>query len=157
MKPASRRNARHNARYFALQAIYSWQISRDNIADIEAHFLAAEKYEEEAHQADEPLLRQPETDVNYFRDLLTGVVLSHQELDSKMRPYLSRPLQDLDEMEHALLRLAMYELCKREDVPFKVVINEAIELAKCFGAEDSHKFVNGVLDKAAPTVRRQAS
>ncbi len=164
MKPAAnaRQNrpaatARHNARYFALQAIYSWQITRDNVADIESHFLAADKYEEEEFQADEPLLRHPQTDVDYFRDLLAGVVLTHQELDSKMRPYLSRPIQDLDDMEHALLRLAMYELAKREDVPFKVVINEAIELAKRFGAEDSHKFVNGVLDKAVPTLRKKAS
>ena len=73
----------------------------------------------------------------------------------RSRPYLSRPLQDLDQMELALLRLAMYEMVKREDVPFKVVINEAIELAKLFGAEDSHKFVNGVLDKAAPTLRKK--
>ncbi len=151
MKPAARRNARR----FALQAIYSWQITRENVAEIEAQFLAAGKYEEEEHQVDEPLLRSPETDIDYFRDLLVGVVLHHQELDSKMRPYLSRPIQDLDDMEHALLRLAMYEMCKREDVPFKVVINEAIELAKRFGAEDSHKFVNGVLDKAVPTLRKK--
>ncbi|WP_420791640.1 transcription antitermination factor NusB [Enterovibrio qingdaonensis] len=151
VKPAARRNARH----FALQAIYSWQLTKGNVADIEAQFLAADNYEEEEHQAEEPRLRQPETDVDYFRDLFAGVVLNHQELDSKMRPYLSRPIQDLDEMEHALLRLAMYEMCKREDVPFKVVINEAIELAKRFGAEDSHKFVNGVLDKAVPTLRKK--
>lgn len=151
MKPAARRNARQ----FALQAIYSWQLTKANVADIEAQFMSADKYEEDEHKESEPLLRQPETDVDYFRDLLSGVVLSYQELDSKMRPYLSRPIQDLDDMEHALLRLSMYELTKREDVPFKVVINEAIELAKRFGAEDSHKFVNGVLDKAAPTLRKQ--
>ena len=126
MKPAARRNARH----FALQAIYSWQLTKSNVAEIESQFLSADHYEEEDHQADEPRLRSPETDVEYFRDLFVGVVLHHQELDSKMRPYLSRPLQDLDEMEHALLRLSMYELCKREDVPFKVIINESIELAK---------------------------
>ena len=153
LKPAARRNARH----FALQAIYSWQLSKENVANIESQFLAAEYYEEEEHRDSEPRLRTPETDVEYFRDLLTGVVLNYQELDSKMRPYLSRPIQDLDEMEHALLRLAMYELCKREDVPYKVVINEAIELAKRFGAEDSHKFVNGVLDKAQATSRRKVS
>lgn len=153
MKPAARRNAR----YFALQAIYSWQITKDNVADIEAQFLSAEQYEEEEFRASEPTLKAPETDVNYFRDLLAGTVLHYQELDTKMRPYLSRPLDDLDEMEHALLRLAMYELCKREDVPFKVVINEAIELAKRFGAEDSHKFVNGVLDKAVGKARKIAS
>ncbi|MGL5334545.1 MAG: transcription antitermination factor NusB [Enterovibrio sp.] len=151
MKPAARRNARQ----FALQAIYSWQLTKESVAEIEAHFLSADPYEEEPHREKEPRLRAPETDVDYFRDLLAGVVLNYQELDSKMRPYLSRPLQDLDEMEHALLRLAMYELCKRDDVPFKVAINESIELAKAFGAEDSHKFVNGVLDKAVIGLRRK--
>lgn len=82
--------------------------------------------------------------------------LNHNELDSKLRPFVSRPMQDLDMMELALLRLAMYEMTRREDVPYKVVINEAIELAKVFAAEDSHKFVNGVLDKAAPHVRKKA-
>ncbi|WP_054670188.1 transcription antitermination factor NusB [Parasalinivibrio latis] len=150
MKPSARRNARQ----FALQAIYSWQISQENVANIEQQFLSAGRYEEEAFQGDEPSLRAPETDVDYFRDLLTGVTLHHAELDAKMRPYLSRPLQDLDEMEHALLRLSVYEMMKREDVPHKVIINEAIELAKRFGAEDSHKFVNGVLDKLVPALRK---
>ncbi|MCL4112600.1 UNVERIFIED_CONTAM: hypothetical protein GTU68_063997 [Idotea baltica] len=139
VKPAARRNARQ----FALQAIYSWQITKENIATVEEQFLS------------EPALAMPETDVAYFRDLLTGVALSHMELDSKLRPFVSRPMQDLDLMELALLRLAMYEMTRREDVPYKVVINEAIELAKVFAAEDSHKFVNGVLDKAAPHVRKK--
>ncbi|MEI8596315.1 MULTISPECIES: transcription antitermination factor NusB [Photobacterium] len=152
VKPAARRNARH----FAVQAIYSWQITKENAADIELHFLSGEQFEEEAHRDDAPVLAAPHTDVEYFRDLFTGVVLNYQELDSKMRPYLSRPLQDLDQMELALLRLALYEIMKREDVPYKVVINEAIELAKIFGAEDSHKFVNGVLDKLAPVLRKKA-
>ncbi|PSU32057.1 transcription antitermination factor NusB [Photobacterium lutimaris] len=151
VKPAARRNARH----FAVQAIYSWQITKGNVADIEQYFLSGDNFEEEEHQAEAPALAAPHTDVAYFRDLLTGVVLNYQELDSKMRPYLSRPLQDLDQMELALLRLAMYEMIKRDDVPYKVVINEAIELAKAFGAEDSHKFVNGVLDKAAPSLRKK--
>lgn len=151
MKPAARRNARQ----FALQAIYSWQITKENVATIEQQFLSGEKYDEEDLRANEPALVAPETDVAYFRDLLTGVVLSHTELDCKIRPYTSRPMQDLDMMELALLRLAMYEMTRREDVPYKVVINEAIELAKVFAAEDSHKFVNGVLDKAAPHVRKK--
>ncbi|MFC1503640.1 transcription antitermination protein NusB, partial [Pseudomonadota bacterium] len=115
VKPAARRNARQ----FAVQAIYSWQITKGNVADIEQHFLTDHKFEEEEHQAEAPVLAAPQTDVSYFSDLLTGVVLNHQELDSKMRPYLSRPLQDLDQMELALLRLAMYEMVKREDVPYK--------------------------------------
>ncbi|MDW6001634.1 transcription antitermination factor NusB [Vibrio mangrovi] len=151
VKPAARRNARQ----FALQAIYSWQITRENVSTIEAQFLSGDKYDDEEHHSTEPALRAPETDVEYFRDLLAGVVLHHTELDSKIRPYASRPMQDLDMMELALLRLAMYEMTRRDDVPYKVVINEAIELAKSFAAEDSHKFVNGVLDKAAPHVRKK--
>ncbi|MDC5841760.1 transcription antitermination factor NusB [Vibrio europaeus] len=151
VKPAARRNARR----FALQAIYSWQITKENVATIEEQFLSGGKYDEEEHHASEPALSTPDTDVAYFRDLLTGVVLSHTELDCKIRPYTARPMQDLDMMELALLRLAMYEMTRREDVPYKVVINEAIELAKIFAAEESHKFVNGVLDKAAPHVRKK--
>ncbi|SJL82235.1 transcription antitermination factor NusB [Vibrio palustris] len=149
VKPA----ARHNARQFALQAIYSWQLSNENVATIEEQFLSGGKYDEEDLRASEPALSAPETDVTYFREVFTGVVLSYKELDSKLRPFVSRPMQDLDQMELALLRLAMFEMTRREDVPYKVVINEAIELAKTFAAEDSHKFVNGVLDKAAPHVR----
>lgn len=70
-----------------------------------------------------------------------------------MKPYLSRLLEELGQVEKAVLRIALFELSKRSDVPYKVAINEAIELAKTFGAEDSHKFVNGVLDKAAPVIR----
>ncbi|MFC3022350.1 transcription antitermination factor NusB [Vibrio zhugei] len=149
VKPA----ARHNARQFALQAIYSWQLSNENVATIEEQFLSGGKYDDEELRASEPSLSAPETDVTYFREVFTGVVLSYKDLDSKLRPFVSRPMQDLDQMELALLRLAMFEMTRREDVPYKVVINEAIELAKVFAAEDSHKFVNGVLDKAAPHVR----
>jgi N utilization substance protein B len=151
VKPAARRNARQ----FALQAIYSWQITKDDVSNIEAQFLSDGKYDDEEHRAKEPSLRAPETDVDYFRDLLCGVVTNVTTLDAKIRPYTSRPMQDLDMMELALLRLSMYEMTRREDVPYKVVINEAIELAKVFAAEDSHKFVNGVLDKAAPHVRKK--
>lgn len=78
-------------------------------------------------------------------------------LDGLMKPYLSRLLEELGQVEKAVLRIALYELSKRSDVPYKVAINEAIELAKSFGAEDSHKFVNGVLDKAAPVIRPNKS
>ena len=73
-----------------------------------------------------------------------------------MAPYLSRQLEELGQVERAVLRVALFELKMREDVPYKVAINEAIELAKTFGAEDSHKFVNGVLDKVAPTLRKKS-
>lgn len=83
VKPAARRNARQ----FALQAIYSWQITKENVATIEEQFLTSGKYDEEEHRAAEPALAAPETDVSYFRDLLAGVVLNHNELDSKLRPF----------------------------------------------------------------------
>lgn len=93
-------------------------------------------------------------DTKYFRDLIYGVVKNYGELDTLMTPYLTARLVDeLGQIEKAVLRIALFELTKREDIPFKVVINEAIELTKEFGAEESYKFVNGVLDKIAPIIR----
>lgn len=135
MKPAARRRARE----CAVQALYSWQISRNDIADVEYQFLAEQDVKD--------------VDVAYFRELLSGVATNSKYLDDLMTPYLSRQLDELGQVEKAVLRVALYELAKRDDVPYKVAINEGIELAKTFGAEDSHKFVNGVLDKAAPHIR----
>lgn len=137
MKPAARRRARE----CAVQAIYSWQLSGNNIADVEYEFIAEQD--------------MSGVDVTYFRELLSGVANNAIKLDQQMAPFLSRQLEELGQVEKAILRVAMYELSFREDVPYKVAINEGIELAKVFGAEDSHKFVNGVLDKAAPSVRRK--
>lgn len=137
MKPAARRRARE----CTVQAIYSWQLSGNDIADVELEFLS-----EQDTQG---------VDIAYFRELLVGVAINAARLDKAMEPYLSRQLEELGQVEKAILRLAMFELSFREDVPYKVAINEAIELAKVFGADDSHKFVNGVLDKAAPTVRKK--
>ena len=137
MKPAARRRARE----CAVQAIYSWQLSGNDIADVELEFLS-----EQDTQG---------VDIAYFRELLVGVAINAARLDKAMEPYLSRQLEELGQVEKAILRLAMFELSFREVVPYKVAINEAIELAKVFGADDSHKFVNGVLDKAAPTVRKK--
>lgn len=135
MKPAARRRARE----CAVQALYSWQISKNDIADVELEFLTEQDTKD--------------VDITYFRELFSGAATHASELDKLMAPYLSRSLNELGQIEKAILRVAMYELSKRHDVPYKVVINEAIELGKVFGAEDSHKFVNGVLDKAAPKVR----
>ncbi|MDY0970622.1 transcription antitermination factor NusB [Siccibacter turicensis] len=135
MKPAARRRARE----CAVQALYSWQLSKNDIADVEYQFLAEQDVSD--------------VDVNYFRELLSGVATNSAYLDGLMAPYLSRQLDELGQVERAVLRISLYELSKRDDVPYKVAINEGIELAKTFGAEDSHKFVNGVLDKAAPQIR----
>lgn len=129
MKPSERSKARQ----FATQAIYQWQMTKDNVANIEHQFVTEQDFND--------------TDAVYFRDLLVGVSMNSTELDELMTPFLSRPMDDLDLVEKAILRLSTFELLKRQDVPYKVVINESIELAKDFGAEDSHKFVNGVLDK----------
>ena len=117
----------------------SWQLSQNDIADVEYQFLAEQDVKD--------------VDVLYFRELLSGVATNSAYLDGLMKPYLSRLLDELGQVEKAVLRIALFELSKRDDVPYKVAINEAIELAKTFGAEDSHKFVNGVLDKAAPAIR----
>jgi len=129
MKPSERSKARQ----FATQAIYQWQMTKENVANIEHQFVTEQDFND--------------TDAIYFRELLVGVSMNSAELDELMTPFLSRPMDDLDLVEKAILRLSTFELLKRQDVPYKVVINESIELAKDFGAEDSHKFVNGVLDK----------
>lgn len=129
MKPSERRKARH----CATQAIYQWQMTQDNVADIEEQF----KLDQDMKGVD----------LGYFRELLFGVAGNINKLDSTFSPFLSRKLEDPDLVDKAILRLATFELLFRQDVPYRVVINEGIELAKAFAAEDSHKFVNGVLDK----------
>lgn len=137
MKPAARRRARE----CAVQALYSWQVSKNHINDIENHFLREQDV--------------TNIDIIYFRELFFGVAANADMLDRLMLPYLSRQLSEVGQVERAILRIALFELKMRGDIPFKVVINEAIELAKTFGAEDSHKFVNGVLDNAAPYIRKK--
>jgi len=136
VKPAARRKAR----ILALQAVYSWQLSGNAIADIEQQMLIENDV--------------TKIDVEYFKDLASGVAVNYKLLDESVSPHLTRPFDDLDMVERAILRLSSYELKFREDVPYKVAINEGIELAKIFGAEDSHKFVNGVLDKAVKQLRK---
>ncbi|WP_298444796.1 transcription antitermination factor NusB [uncultured Ferrimonas sp.] len=137
MKPSERRKARQ----LAVQALYSWQMSGNAVADVEHQFLT-----EQDTQA---------ADVAYFRELLSGVSNQAASLDAKLKPNLARLVEEVDQLELAILRLGAYELICRDDVPYKVAINEAIELAKVFGAEESHKFVNGVLDKLAISINRQ--
>ncbi|MBO1518435.1 transcription antitermination factor NusB [Oceanisphaera pacifica] len=136
MKPSERRKARR----LAIQALYQWQVTQDNVADIAQQFALEQDTKG--------------VDLDYFRDLLFGVSVHVNELDAVYSPYLSRPLADLDLVDKAVLRLASYELTRREDVPYRVVINEAIELAKAFAAEESHRFVNGVLDKVTKQLKK---
>ncbi|GGD57134.1 transcription antitermination factor NusB [Lacimicrobium alkaliphilum] len=136
MKPS----ARHKARELAVQGIYSWQMTKNPAQQIELHLATTSD--------------MTKVDMAYFQELLRAVVNDYDTLDSRIRPYLGRLPEELDPVEKAVLRLATYELLERPDVPAKVVVNEAIELAKSFGAEESHKFVNGVLDKAIRTLRK---
>ena len=135
MKPAARRKARK----LAVQEVYSWQLSQNTFSDIEAQYLTDTD--------------TSKVDVDYFLDLLRGVGSYYKSLDESIAPFLDRPIKELDPVELAVLRIAAFELRERLDVPYKVAINEAIELAKSFGADDSHRFVNGVLDKAVDSLR----
>jgi len=135
MKPAARRKARG----LAVQAIYSWQLSQNHVSDIEQQMLLDNDVSK--------------VDVEYFKEIVRGVAAHHKELDTALMPYTERPYEEVDQIEKAIMRLSAYELKFRMDVPHKVVINEGIELAKKFGADDSHKFVNGVLDRAKADLR----
>ncbi|MBI2381603.1 MAG: transcription antitermination factor NusB [Gammaproteobacteria bacterium] len=133
-------SARRKARRFALQGLYSWQIAGTRIVDIEIQFAE-----------DNDLAK---VDTEYFHELMHGVPQHLEEIDGLLKPVLEkRSIDEVDPIERALLRLAAYELLKRPDVPYKVVINEALELAKTFGAEEGFKYVNGVLDKVARVAR----
>ena len=135
MKPAERRRARQ----FAVQSVYQWQITKLNAGQIIDQFTV-----------DQDLSK---TDVPYFKELLTGVINHVEDLDEKLSPYLSRKIEDVDMVDIAVLRIAMFELTYRTDVPHKVVLNEAIELAKDFATDESYKFVNGVLDKTLRSLK----
>lgn len=135
MKPAARRKARG----LAVQAIYSWQLSQNHVSDIEQQMLLDNDVSK--------------IDVDYFQEIVRGVAAHYKELDVALAPYTERPFEEIDQIEKAIIRLSAYELKYRVDVPYKVAINEGIELAKKFGADDSHRFVNGVLDKAVKDLR----
>ena len=131
MNPTARRHARR----YALQAMYQWHIANTEIPEIEAEFIAS--------QIDRP------TDIDYFKELIYGVPAKKELIDAALTPYLGRPLHEIDPIELSVLRLSTYELLYRLDVPYRVVINEALELTKKFGSIEGFKFVNGVLDRVA--------
>jgi N utilization substance protein B len=132
--------ARSRARRRALQAVYAWQISGNTMARVIDEF----RHEQDMEVAD----------LDYFEDLLRGVNEHCGELDAELKPYLDREVTQVDPIERAVLRLAAYELRHRLDVPYRVVINEAIEVAKRFGADQGHTYINGVLDKFAAQARQ---
>ncbi|MEN8168896.1 MAG: transcription antitermination factor NusB [Pseudomonadota bacterium] len=131
--------ARSLARERAMQALYQWQMTGQDIADIKQQFL------------DEQDMKN--VDKKYFKELLHEVPKRIEEFDALCGDLLSRPIEQVDPVERAILRIGLYELKQRLDIPYRVVINEAVELAKSFGAEQGHKFVNGTLDKASKSLR----
>lgn len=130
---------RRVARSLAMQALYQWHMAGQSLNEIEAQFRVDNDFSG--------------VDGAYFREILHGVPQRKTEIDEAIVPCLDRALEELDPVELAILRLSTWELLNRVDVPYRVVINEGIELAKVFGATDGHKFVNGVLDKLAPRLR----
>ncbi|VXB22976.1 transcription antitermination protein [Pseudomonas sp. 8AS] len=130
---------RRVARTLGMQALYQWHMAGQSLNEIEAQFRVDNDFSG--------------VDGAYFHEILVGVATQKTEIDEAIVPCLDRPLEELDPVELAILRLSTWELRNRLDVPYRVVINEGIELAKVFGATDGHKFVNGVLDKLAPTLR----
>lgn len=137
--PKMNPSARRKARRFAVQALYQWHIADDALSNIEAQF-----------RTDNDMKK---VDGDYFHELLHDIPKNLTEIDELFAPYLDRDINQLDPIELAIFRIATYELKFRIDVPYKVVINEAIELAKVFGATDSHKYINGVVDKLAMRLR----
>jgi N utilization substance protein B len=131
--------ARSLARRFAVQALYQWQLTAQPWQDIHLQFSQDEAF--------------PRADAEYFRDVLMYVCEHREALDATLAQFAAIPAQQLDPVEHGVLWLGLYELEHRLEVPFKVAINEAVQLTKSFGATDGHKFVNGVLDRASRTLR----
>jgi len=130
---------RSQARRCAVQALYQWQLTGENVAEVAAQILE----EKDAKKVD----------ASYFRGLLSGVVKQVDKIDELLAPALDRSIGSLDPVELAIMRMGIYELQYNIEVPYRVVINEAVELTKTFGADQGHKYVNGVLDKLAATLR----
>jgi len=131
--------SRRWARRFGLQALYQWSVSGQAISEIELQFLQDPNVDK--------------VDLIYFKEILHGVPQQLNNIEIYLKRYIDRSLGEIDPVELAILRIAIFELLTRPDVPYRVVLNEALELGKAFGATDGYKFVNGILDKVAREVR----
>ncbi|MGZ8162632.1 MAG: transcription antitermination factor NusB [Methylobacter sp.] len=131
--------ARTNARKAAVQALYQWQMTGQTLGEIELQFLEEE--------------RLKDAQKSYFTELFHGIPKNLQALDQALTEFVDRPVDMIDPVERAILRIGAYELLHRLDMPYRVILNESINLAKCFGADGSHKYVNGILDKIAQKKR----
>ncbi len=131
--------ARRKARKLLVQALYQWQVSGADITKVEAEFFT-----------DNDMAK---VDAEFFRELLHGIPADLEEIDNAFTRFLDRNPEELDLISLAVLRMGCYELLKRIDVPYKVAINESVNLAKTFAPTDAHKYINGVLDKVAVRAR----
>ncbi|MBM4198949.1 MAG: transcription antitermination factor NusB [Gammaproteobacteria bacterium] len=134
-----RSGARSVARKLAVQALYQWQLNEALWQDLLKDFST----EEDMARADR----------EYFAEIVRAVVETRAALDTRLAAWVDRAPQDLDPVEHAVLLIGVYELAHRPDVPWRVVVNEAVGLTRRFGATDAHKYVNAVLDRAARELR----
>ena len=137
--PSKNRSPRHRSREFALQGLYEWLLNRDDAPVIIEHI-------RQAHGFDK-------ADTGHFVTLLSGSIHQADKLREELAPHIDRPLEELSPVEHAILLLGAFELSNHIEIPYRVVINEAVELTISFGGIDGHKFVNGVLDKLAAKLR----
>lgn len=131
--------ARHRAREYAIQALYQWSLTGQSLCEIEAQFITVSADKRVEH--------------DYLRELIQLIPKHLADLDNEFSPFISRQVKDIDPIELSILRLATYELRYRIDIPYLVVIDEALELTKTFGSVEGFKFVNGVLDKTAKHLR----
>ena len=122
-----------------MQALYQWQLTQQSAPEIKKQFLESED--------------SSGVDREHFEELVTSCIEQQEAIASALTPFLDRPLEQLDPVESAILMIGMFELKNRIDVPYRVVINEAVDLCKRFGATDAHKYVNAVLDRAAKDIR----
>lgn len=137
--PSKNRTPRHRAREFALQGLYQWLLNNEDATTVVNNIRAAHGFEK--------------ADADHFAELLYGAIKSSVALREAFAPLIDRGVAELSPIEHAVLLIGAYELKNNLDIPYRVVINEAVELTKSFGGIDGHKYVNGVLDKLAPILR----
>lgn len=131
---------RTKSRQFAVQALYSWLLTEQDISDIEVHFISEHDMED--------------ADIPYFQEILHFTAAHKMALIDQMESYLTRSFRSVDPVEQAILLMGVFELEQCLNVPYRVVINESVECAKVFGAEDGHKFINGIMDKVALKLRK---
>ena len=137
--PSKNRTPRHRAREFALQGLYQWLLNNEDATTIVNNIRAAHGFEK--------------ADADHFATLLYGAIKDSVALRQTFSPLIDRGVAELSPVEHGVLLLGAYELKNNLEIPYRVVINEAVELTKSFGGIDGHKYVNGVLDKLAARMR----